>query len=77
MTGFMKKATAFIAWFNTFVEETSVINQAGTSPPLGPALAKDIPEVERAVRIDPGDAVMAVGRQELPRTRHYHRSIIF
>ena len=60
MTGFMKKATAFIAWFNTFVEETSVINQAVTSPPLGPALAKDIPEVERAVRIDPGDAVMAV-----------------
>lgn len=43
------------------VDETSVINQAVTSPPLGPALVKDIPEVEQAVRIDPGDAVMAVG----------------
>lgn len=46
---------------NKFVDETTVINQAVTSPPLGPALLKDIPEVEDIVRIDPGDAVMAVG----------------
>jgi putative ABC transport system permease protein len=46
---------------NKFTDETTVINQAVTSPPLGPALAKNIPEVERVVRIDPGDAVMAVG----------------
>jgi putative ABC transport system permease protein len=44
-----------------FVDETSSIEQAVTSPPLTAALLKDIPEVEQAVRIDPTDAVMAVG----------------
>jgi putative ABC transport system permease protein len=44
-----------------FVDETSVIDQAVTSPLLGPTLIKDIPGIEEAVRIDPGDAVMAVG----------------
>ena len=57
---FHEKSDRIYRVVNTFVEETSMIKQAGTSPPLGPALAKDIPEVERAVRIDPGDAVMAV-----------------
>jgi putative ABC transport system permease protein len=57
---FHKKSDRIYRVVNTYVDETSVINQAATSPPLGPALAKDIPDVEQAVRIDPGDAVMAV-----------------
>ena len=58
---FHEKSDRIYRVVNTYVDETSQIEQAVTSPPLGPALAKDIPEVEQAVRIDPGDAVMAVG----------------
>jgi putative ABC transport system permease protein len=46
-----------------FLDETSSIDQAVTSAPLAPALLKDIPEVEQAIRIDPSDAVMAVGNK--------------
>jgi putative ABC transport system permease protein len=46
-----------------FKDETSVVDQAVTSVPLGHALVKDIPDIEDAVRIDPGDAVMAVGEK--------------
>lgn len=58
---FHEKSDRIYRVVNTFVDETTVINQAVTSPPLGPTLVKDIPDVEQAVRIDPGDAVMAVG----------------
>jgi putative ABC transport system permease protein len=43
-----------------FVDESSVIDQAVTSPPLAPAILRNIPEVEQAVRIDPLDNVMTV-----------------
>ena len=74
---FHEKSDRIYRVVSKFVDETSVIDQAVTSPPLGPALIKDIPEVEQAVRIDPGDAVMAVGEKTLSRTRYYHRSIVF
>jgi putative ABC transport system permease protein len=44
-----------------FTDNTSVIDQAVTSPPLGAALINDIPEIEKVVRIDPSDAAMNVG----------------
>lgn len=44
-----------------FTNESSVVEQAITSAPLAPALIKDIPEIEQAVRIDPSDAVVALG----------------
>src|SRR5688572_28667570 len=58
---FHEKSDRIYRVVSKFVDETSEIDQALTSSPLGPALVKDIPEVEQTVRIDPGDAVMAVG----------------
>lgn len=57
---FHKKSDRIYRVVSKFVDETTVIDQAVTSPPLGPALAKDLPEIERALRLDPGDAVMSV-----------------
>ena len=58
---FHEKSDRIYRVVSKFVDETSVIDQAVSSPPLGPALTKDMPEVELALRLDPGDAVMAVG----------------
>lgn len=44
-----------------YTNETTVIDQAITSPPLAAALARDIPEIEHSTRIDPCDNVVAVG----------------
>jgi len=58
---FHEKSDRIYRVLSKFVDETSVIDQAVTSPRLGPTLIKDMPEVEQALRLDPGDAVMAVG----------------
>ena len=58
---FHEKSDRIYRVVSKFVDETSVIDQAVTSPLLGPTLIKDMPEVEQALRLDPGDAVMAVG----------------
>lgn len=58
---FHEKSDRIYRVVSKFVDDTSVIDQAVTSPPLGPTLIKDMPEVEQALRLDPGDAVMAVG----------------
>lgn len=58
---FHEKSDRIYRVVSKFVDDTSVIDQAVTSPRLGPALIKDMPEVERAIRFDPADAVMAVG----------------
>jgi putative ABC transport system permease protein len=44
-----------------YVDETSSNDVAVTGPPLAAALLKDIPEIEHAVRIDPGDNLMMFG----------------
>ena len=60
---FHEKSDRIYRVVSKFVDETTVIDQALTSAPLGPALVKDLPDVEQAVRIDPSDAVMAVGNK--------------
>jgi putative ABC transport system permease protein len=58
---FHEKSDRIYRVVSKFVDQTAVIEQAVSSPPLGPALMRDMPEVASALRLDPGDAVMAVG----------------
>jgi putative ABC transport system permease protein len=44
-----------------YIDEASTNDVAVTGAPLGPALLKDLPEVEHMVRIDPCDNAMMVG----------------
>jgi putative ABC transport system permease protein len=57
---FHEKSDRIYRVVSRFTDQTTIIDQAVTSAPLGPALVKDIPDVEQMVRIDPSDAVMAV-----------------
>lgn len=46
-------------------DEVSYVDMATTSPPWGPALASEIPEIQKAIRVDPVDNVIAVGDKKI------------
>lgn len=57
---FHEKSERIYRIANRLTDETTVVDVAVTSPPLAPALLRDIPEIENAVRVDPVDNVIAV-----------------
>ena len=58
---FHEKSDRIYRVVDSFTNETGVLDNAITSPPLGPALPREIPEIEKAIRVDPVDNVIAVG----------------
>jgi putative ABC transport system permease protein len=55
---FHEKADRIYRVAGLFTDESGKFDQAVTCIPLGPALARDLPEVEEALRIDVNDAVV-------------------
>jgi putative ABC transport system permease protein len=57
---FHEKSSRIYRVVSKLIDETTVIDKAVTSPPLGAALMNDIPEIQQVVRIDPSDAAVNV-----------------
>lgn len=58
---FHEKSDRIYRVASRYIDETSVNDVAVTGAPLAPAMLKDLPEVEQAVRIDPCDNAMMFG----------------
>ena len=57
---FHEKSSRIYRVVSKLINETTVIDKAVTSPPLGAVLMNDIPEIQQVVRIDPSDATLNV-----------------